>query len=708
MPDPPPPRPQVDGAALRAFVAASTAVEDRVLLDDHTWDDLDMDAVAERLDRSVSLPGKMVLYRMLRTPTPSATVLSERERAIGEFERDRALCAAVSSELARLDRTVNAQELVGLLWGEPPPPLPSRWIYPLLAALAVASLAVAVAIGKILLLAPIVVVSLNGAIHFRTRLRWQGELAALRFVAALLAAGRRVASLEAEGLAAERQRLASAVRETAPLARQIAWLSSGGPRDLIYDYFNMFFLLEVQAFGRVLASLPRHLEALRSVFLTLGELDALRGVACWREEQVPWCRPELRGGPPHLVVEEGTHPLIEAAVPNSIHLSSRGALVTGANMSGKSTFLRVLGINAVLAQSIGTCTARRFEASRLRVLCSMRATDDVARGRSRYLAEAERLHTLVREAGAEPATLCLIDELLSGTGAAERLAASAAILEHLGRAGALVVAATHDLELAQQLQGTYDSYNFADDFTEDDVRFDHRIRAGLASRETPSGCSSGWATRPSSSRAHEAACDHAETPRPRRTRPARLDRRRPRGAAREPHPRAGAAPLPDRRDPARVAGPRHRCGATRVGSPARGRLPPRVERAVASGERGRHGQARAPPRRRRDRDRPDPGARAQHGLRLLAGRLHAAVRLLRHRAARHGPEPARGGDRSAVPRRRGRPGRRARRATWCSWAWASRSTTSTRSSPPSARSPTCCPGSHLVASRSRPRGCCRE
>jgi hypothetical protein len=463
---------------LRAFVAASTVEQDRVLLDEPTWDDLDMDAVAERLDRTASLPGRMVLYRMLRTPSSSASVLAERERLVGLFEKDQGLAAALGGELVRLNRTVRVDELVRLVWGEPPEALPFPWVYPLLSVAAVLTLAAAVAIGKLWLLVMVAVLVVNSTIHFSTRARWQGELEALRFVAALLAAARRVGRLEAEGLADCRQRLAGAVRQTKPLARQIAWLSSGALSGVLYEYFNMAFLLELQAYQRVLVRLPATVPLLRDVFLTLGELDALRGVACWRGERSGWCRPELHDGAPGLEIEDGTHPLLDGAIPNSVILS-RGALVTGANMSGKSTFLRLLGINAVLAQSIGTCTARRYRATRLRVLSSMRAADDVTRGKSHYLAEAERLHTLVRLVGSEP-TLCLIDELLSGTNAVERLAASAAILEYLSQAGALVVAATHDLELAEQLRDAYDAYNFADDFADRGLQFDHRIRVGLA------------------------------------------------------------------------------------------------------------------------------------------------------------------------------------------------------------------------------------
>jgi len=98
-------RETVERATLRAFVASSTVDEDHLLLDEPTWDDLDLDAVAERLDRTVSLPGRMVLYRMLRTPSLSASVLAERERLIGLFEKDQGLSAALREELARLNRT---------------------------------------------------------------------------------------------------------------------------------------------------------------------------------------------------------------------------------------------------------------------------------------------------------------------------------------------------------------------------------------------------------------------------------------------------------------------------------------------------------------------------------------------------------------------------------------------------------------------------
>ena len=114
-----------------------------------------------------------------------------------------------------------------------------------------------------------------------------------------------------------------------------------------------------------------------------------------------------------LDVPDLVHPLVETAVPNSIRLEAKGALVTGSNMSGKSTFLRALGVNAILAESLYTCTARHYAASRLRVVASLRTADDLTRGKS-LDRRSGRLLTIIRSVEGNPPTLCLIDELLAG------------------------------------------------------------------------------------------------------------------------------------------------------------------------------------------------------------------------------------------------------------------------------------------------------
>ena len=236
---------------------------------------------------------------MLRTPSSSPSVLAERERLVGLFEKDQGLAAALQGELVRLNRTVRVDELVRLLWGEPPEALPFPWVYPLLGVAAVLTLAAAVTIGKLWLLVMVAVLVVNSTIHFSTRARWQGELEALRFVAALLAAARRVGRLEAEGLADCRQRLAGAVRQTKPLAWQIAWLSSGALSGVLYEYLNMAFVLELQAYQRILARLPRRSPAARRLPDPGRAGCAARGgLLAWRAKRLVPTRAARRSAGP--------------------------------------------------------------------------------------------------------------------------------------------------------------------------------------------------------------------------------------------------------------------------------------------------------------------------------------------------------------------------------------------------------------------------
>lgn len=462
---------------LREFCRLSSPSEPSASgVDDQTWSDLDMDAVFVGLDRTSGVPGRMVLNRLLRSPTCRTETLADRDALIGALAPDLDTTRTLRACLASLDRTAGAEDLMRLLWEDPPSPLPFAWVYRLLPLLAVISVAVAVLVGKAALLGPLIAFALNTLVHFRTRRLWQREIQALIFAGALKACARRI---EASSVpAAHRRRLATALRATRGLGLRLGLLSSGGLRDVLYEYWNVFLMLELRSYLWLVRRWPEVAPGLRELFVTLGELDALASVAVWRTERSPWCRPEWVAGAPVLEIEAGVHPLLEAPVPNSLVLAGRGCLITGANMSGKSTLLRVAGTNALLAQTVVTCTARRYRATPLRVVSSMRVADALLDGKSRYLAEAERLLVLVRRSDSGAPTLCLVDELLSGTNAGERLAASRAILGYLVRRQTLVLAATHDLELADRLASCYESYFFQDDFARNNA--DHRLRAGLA------------------------------------------------------------------------------------------------------------------------------------------------------------------------------------------------------------------------------------
>src|SRR5512140_1181878 len=122
--------PATPPSALHAFYERSTLPAERALLDEASWNDLDLPAVFERMDRSVSLPGRLAFFRMLRTPCAAAAVLEERERVVSRLAPDRPLAVALAAELERLERSSSVEELVGLLW-DAPPTLAAGWLYTL-------------------------------------------------------------------------------------------------------------------------------------------------------------------------------------------------------------------------------------------------------------------------------------------------------------------------------------------------------------------------------------------------------------------------------------------------------------------------------------------------------------------------------------------------------------------------------------------------
>jgi DNA mismatch repair ATPase MutS len=149
-------------------------------------------------------------------------------------------------------------------------------------------------------------------------------------------------------------------------------------------------------------------------------------------------------------------------------------------MAGKSTFLRIIGVNAVLAQTLSTCTALRYEADCFVILSSLAVDDDLRAGRSRYYAEAERLLTMIQSAQKERATLCLIDEILRGTNTTERIAAATEILRYLADSGATTLAATHDTDIAVDLGSLFETLHFSVRDDDGRMQFDHRPEPGIS------------------------------------------------------------------------------------------------------------------------------------------------------------------------------------------------------------------------------------
>ncbi|MEN8375802.1 MAG: DNA mismatch repair protein MutS [Gemmatimonadota bacterium] len=230
---------------------------------------------------------------------------------------------------------------------------------------------------------------------------------------------------------------------------------------------------------------------LRGWLEAAGEFEALSALATLAHDQPGWAYPQ-RSDEPVLSARALGHPLLADSerVVNDVAVGPPGTFlhVTGSNMSGKSTLLRAIGLNAVLAQAGGPVCASEMRLPPLDVRTSIRVRDSLARGVSYFMAELERLKAVVDAAAqAEPGqrVLFLLDEILQGTNTAERRIAARRVLDHLLEVGAIGALTTHDLELLEDaLEAAGTSVHFQEtvlgEGPEAGMTFDYKLRPGIA------------------------------------------------------------------------------------------------------------------------------------------------------------------------------------------------------------------------------------
>lgn len=222
----------------------------------------------------------------------------------------------------------------------------------------------------------------------------------------------------------------------------------------------------------------------------VGEFEAMCSLACFAYERPGAIYPSLDDSPDPLFEAVGlTHPLIAAseAVPNDVRLggATRLWVVSGSNMSGKSTLLRAVGLNIVLAWAGAPVTAASVRVSRLYIGASMRTNDSLADHRSRFYAEISRLREIVDLARDGRPTIFLLDELLSGTNSHDRRIGAEGLIRGLVDRGAIGMVTTHDLALADIVSlfdGRAQNVHFEDHLEGGEIRFDYRLREGVVTR----------------------------------------------------------------------------------------------------------------------------------------------------------------------------------------------------------------------------------
>ena len=451
-------------------------------VDDITWNDLDMDRIFALINQSISPIGDEYLYEILRKPVFEEEELKERQRLLEFFSEKEMERHKVQALLAGIRKpgNVSVYEAVSVTKEVE---IQGKGFQIVMCGAFFLSLLFFAAMPSPGIFCFLGICILNIITYFMRKQDIDLYLTSFRCVIQLLEAQKNLEKLKIPELASymeEGKRCRKELRTFQKGSFLVLEQSStgGGMEGLIMDYIRMLTHIDLIKFSTMMKAMQEHQEEILGLMKIFGYLDAMISIASFRVSLPYYSIPELEmAGKAYLKVENLYHPLLSHPVANSIE-AENGIFVTGSNASGKSTFLKNIAVNTILAQTIYTVTASEYQAPYFKVMTSMALRDDLERGESYFIVEIRSLKRILDETEKEGCLLCIIDEVLRGTNTIERIGASSRILAGLDREHVLPFAATHDIELSYILEDLYENYHFEEEVKEHEVVFNYLLKKG--------------------------------------------------------------------------------------------------------------------------------------------------------------------------------------------------------------------------------------
>jgi DNA mismatch repair ATPase MutS len=246
----------------------------------------------------------------------------------------------------------------------------------------------------------------------------------------------------------------------------------------ILELFKIIFILEPLVLFAALKLLERRRNEIENVFSFVGQIDSLISIASLRKGLRSYCIPSIHEKHKSLEAKALYHPLILNCVANSIEINDKSILITGSNMSGKTSFIRSIGLNFITGMTINTCFAQSMSFSKVRLYSAIRISDDLMNDKSYYFEEVLTIKDMIQKSASGIPNLFLLDEIFKGTNTVERIAAGKAVLSSISDNENLVFVSTHDIELADMLASEYELYHFSEVVDGNNIDFDYKLKQG--------------------------------------------------------------------------------------------------------------------------------------------------------------------------------------------------------------------------------------
>lgn len=453
------------------------------IIDDITWNDLNMDDVFKKINNTQSTAGQEVLYDMLRTPVYSQAVLTKRDKVIEFFKKNEKERYDIQFILGKLGKS-NELYITNCLFNKQDNSRSNLLKFTLLSWIPAVSLLL-LFIHPMFLIITVGCVVLNVFISQRNKVE-NYDTNGLSYMISLVNAANKIKEKNIFEIDENIDSIDESLKKLKNIKRKslgIQEKSIMSDMDVFAEYANLIFLREIITYEKVKNTIIKNKKELKNLYEYVGTIDSLIAIASFRESLDFYTKPCLKISEKrednNIEFKDIYHPLVKEPVLNSGNFS-KGVLITGSNASGKSTFIKTIAINAIMAQTIYTCFAKEYKTSYFNIYTSMALKDDIHSSESYYIVEIKSLKRILDQVQNNIPCLCFVDEILRGTNTVERIASSCEVLKNIGNENTLCFAATHDVELTYMLDDIFENYHFEETITDNDIKFDYKIHRGRA------------------------------------------------------------------------------------------------------------------------------------------------------------------------------------------------------------------------------------
>lgn len=449
-------------------------------IDEQTAHDLNIDSLFNEISICSSTPGEQMLYYLLRTPKNNISDLKDRNKIIERLNENEKLRLNIQQILSDLGhekkgdvfKLFNTTTIVNKF---------KVFIFNLLALISLLILIAYFIVGYKYTAQFLVVFILFMLISMRLSAEIENELSSLQYLGNLIRAGKSIAALEDDVLNDYLLKIKEKTYILSKIDSKTKYIYTSNELDIFTETLNGFFLTKIRSYYSIIDIIKSNRQDLIELYSLIGFLEAYISIASYRNILPNYSLPKFIDKTNKILsIKNAIHPLVNNCVPNSITLDNKGLILTGSNMSGKSTFMRTLGVNILLSQTIYTCCCENYEASFFNIMSSLNLSDDILTGKSYYLEECNSILRILNSLDNDITTFCIIDEIFRGTNPKERIATSKEILKYILNGNALAIVATHDLELAEKCSSNYLNYYFCEDVNEEiGLVFDYKLKPGI-------------------------------------------------------------------------------------------------------------------------------------------------------------------------------------------------------------------------------------